>query len=247
MSATENDDLDLPPTADDAVSTGAAADSADRHDRLKGLPRLLRYAMLIIDRAGHIEERLIAEINELCPQLPHNAAWAALQRLDTGLALAAELDRRAVTQNEPSLRSLADCVRLVCLPTPRDSLYFEEYRRVGKALVRAFHVTSGFAERQLCCDLERFTFGWAALAACTDLLPKGVSAAMNAAFLGSQMAEQRISAAKAAARSKAKEEEERRKEQEAEETAAAANSRPPLQRKRLPTIISWSRASRRRR
>jgi hypothetical protein len=153
MSATENDDLGLPPTADDAVSTGAAADSADWHDRLKGLPRLLRYAMLIMNRAGHIEERLIAEIDELCPQLPQNAAWAALQRLDTGLALAAELDRRAVTQNQPSLRSFADCVRLVCLPTPRDALYFEEYRRVGKALVQAFHVTSGYAERQLCCDL----------------------------------------------------------------------------------------------
>jgi ATP-dependent Lon protease len=233
MSATENDDPGLPPTADDAVSTGAAADSADWHDRLSGLPRLLRYAMLIIDRADHIEERLIAEINELCPQLPHNAAWAALQRLDTGLALAAELDRRAVTQNEPSLRSLADCVRLVCLPTPRDALYFEEYRRVGKALVQAFHVTSGYAERQLCCDLERFTFGWAALAACTDLLPKGVSAAVNAAFLGSRMAEHRISAAKAAAR-KAKEEEERRKNQEAEENAAAAEQHASAATEAIP-------------
>jgi ATP-dependent Lon protease len=234
MSATENDDLGLPPTADDAVSTGAAADSADWHDRLKGLPRLLRYAMLIMNRAAHIEERLIAEINELCPQLPQNAAWAALQRLDTGLALAAELDRRAVTQNQPSLRSFADCVRLVCLPTPRDVLYFEEYRRVGKALVHAFHVTSGYAERQLCCDLERFTFGWAALAACTDLLPKGVSAAMNAAFLGSRIAEHRISAAKAAARSKAKEEEERRKKQEAEENAAAAEQHASAAADRIP-------------
>jgi ATP-dependent Lon protease len=132
VSATEDDDRGLPPTADEAASTGAAADSADWHDRLKGLPRLLRYAMLIVDRAGHIEERLIAEINELCPQLPHNAAWAALQRLESGLALAAELDRRAVTQNEPNLMSLADCVRRVCLPTPRDAAYFEEHRRVGK-------------------------------------------------------------------------------------------------------------------
>jgi hypothetical protein len=203
--------------------------------------------MLIIDRAGHIEERLIAEINELCPQLPQNAAWAARQRLDTGLPLAAELDRRAVIQNEPNLRSLADCVRLVCLPTPRDALYFEEYRRVGKALVQAFHVTSGYAERQLCCDLERFTFGWAALAACTDLLPKGGSAAMNAAFLGSRMAEHRISAAIAAARSKAKEEEERRKKREAEENAAAAEQQASAPAEALPTIISWSRASRMRR
>jgi ATP-dependent Lon protease len=63
----------------------------------------------------------------------------------TGLALAAELDRRAVTQNEPNLRSLADCVRLLCLPLPRDATYFEEHRRVGKARVQAFHVTSRHA------------------------------------------------------------------------------------------------------
>src|SRR5260370_21833063 len=88
----------------------------------------------------------------------------------TGLALAVELDRRAVTQNEPILRSLADCVRLLCLPAPRDATYFEEYRRVGKALVQAFHVTSRHAEEHLLCHLERLTFPWAPLPACTDLL-----------------------------------------------------------------------------
>ena len=77
MSATGNDELDLPTAADDAVSTGAAADSADWDERLKGLPRLLRYAMLIIDKASHIEQRLIAEIDELCPRLAQNATWAA--------------------------------------------------------------------------------------------------------------------------------------------------------------------------
>ncbi|MHC2239815.1 hypothetical protein [Bradyrhizobium diazoefficiens] len=59
MSANDDDDnsdhLDLP-TAEDAASTGAAADSADWDERLKGLPRLLRYAMLIVDGADHVEE-----------------------------------------------------------------------------------------------------------------------------------------------------------------------------------------------
>src|SRR5260370_21071172 len=77
----------------------------------------------------------------------------------TGLALAVELDRRAVTQNEPILRSLADCVRLLCLPVPRDATYFGEYRRLGKALVQAFHVTSRHADAQLPSHLSRFTFG----------------------------------------------------------------------------------------
>jgi hypothetical protein len=89
--------------------------------------------MLVSGKAHYIVQRLIAEINELCPNLPLNAAWAVASDVGTGLALAAELDLRAVTQNEPNLRSLADCVRLLCLPLPRDATHFEEYRRVGKA------------------------------------------------------------------------------------------------------------------
>src|ERR1700730_2211170 len=76
MSATDDaDDLDLPAAERDAISTGAAADSADWDERLKGLPRLLRYAMLVSDNASHIEQRLMAEIDELCPNLALNAAW----------------------------------------------------------------------------------------------------------------------------------------------------------------------------
>ncbi|MHC2582588.1 hypothetical protein ACVI1J_005237 [Bradyrhizobium diazoefficiens] len=94
MSANDDDDnsdhLDLP-TAEDAASTGAAADSADWDERLKGLPRLLRYAMLIVDGADHVEERLIAEVEELCPQLSHNLAWAKGRSLEGAMALAAEL------------------------------------------------------------------------------------------------------------------------------------------------------------
>jgi ATP-dependent Lon protease len=220
------DDADLPAVERDAVSTGAAADSADWDERLKGLPRILRFAMLISHKGRHIKQRLIAEINLLCPNLPLNAAWAAAPDVGAGLALAAELDRRAVTQNEPNLRSLADCVRLLCLPVPRDATYFEEYRRVGKALVQAFHVTSRHAEEQLRCDLERFTFGWAALPACTDLLRKDLSAAMNATLLGESMAVYRIAAVEAAARRRA-EEEKRRKEEEDEKAAEAFQKVPP--------------------
>jgi len=217
------DDADLPAVERDAVSTGAAADSADWDERLKGLPRLLRFAMLISGNARHINQRLIAEINELCPNLPLNAAWAAAPDVGTGLALAAELDRRAVTQNEPNLRSLADCVRLLCLPVPRDATYFEEYRRVGKALVQAFHVTSRHAEEQLRCDLERFTFGWAALPACTDLLSKNFPAAVNATILGASMAEHRIAAVETAARRRAKDEEDKRRKKEEDERATEAS------------------------
>ncbi|MCK1293024.1 hypothetical protein [Bradyrhizobium sp. 30] len=226
MSATDDiEGFDLP-AADDAVSTGAAADSSDWDERLKGLPRLLRYAMLVTDSAEHVEQRLVAEIEELCPLLPDNADWAAALGVNAGLVLAAELDHRAVTQNEPNLRSLADCVRLLCLPTPRDRTYFEDHRRVGKALVQAFQATSRHAEDELCCDLDHFVFGWAALPACTDLLPRGDSAARNAGFVGNRMAEHRVAAAAIAARRKAKKEEERRKN-EAEEKAAERSDQAP--------------------
>ena len=104
----DTDDIDPPAVERDAISTGAAA---DWDEGLKGLPRLLRFAILISQEACHIKARLIAEINELCPNLPLNAAWAAAPDVGTGLALAAELDHRAVIQYEPNLRGVADCVR----------------------------------------------------------------------------------------------------------------------------------------
>jgi ATP-dependent Lon protease len=105
------------------------SDRPDQPYRVKRLPRLLRFAMMISHNARPIKHRLIAEINELCPNLPLNAAWAEASDVGSGLALAKELDRCAVIQNEPDLRSLADCVRLLCLPLPRDATYFSEHRR----------------------------------------------------------------------------------------------------------------------
>jgi ATP-dependent Lon protease len=218
------DDIDLPAVERDAVSTGAAADSSDLDEGLMGLPRLLRYAMLVCENASHIEQRLIAEIVELCPDLALNAAWAAASDVDTGLALAAALDHRAVTQNEPSLRSFADCVRLLCLPVPLNAAHLEDHRRVAKALLKAFYRVARQSDDELCCDLERFAFGWAALPACTHLLANHEPASVNAAILGMRMAEHRIAAAEAAARARAKqrEEEKRKAEEDAKKAAAAA-------------------------
>ena len=104
----EPDEFELPAMDDDVVSTGAAADSSGGDERLKGLPRLLRYALLVCDNARHVQQRLVAEIDELCPNLPLNVAWTTAVDTATGLALATELDHLAVIQNEPLLRSLAD-------------------------------------------------------------------------------------------------------------------------------------------
>lgn len=229
----DTDDLDLPP-AKDAVSTGAAADSADWDERHKGLPRLLRYAKLIIDEADHIEERLIAEVDELCPRLPRNLAWATGRSLEAALALADELDHLAAARNEPVLRGLADSIRLVSLPTPSTDKYFELHRRVGKALVQALHVGVRHANEELCSDLEGFTYGWAALPACTHVLPKTVSAAANADRLGYRMAEHRIIAAKAALRREYREQEDRRRKQESEDLAEVVQQQPTAIAETIP-------------
>jgi hypothetical protein len=56
----DSEDVYLPAVEADAVSTGAAADSADPYEHLKGLPRLLRFAMMISHNARPIKYRLIA-------------------------------------------------------------------------------------------------------------------------------------------------------------------------------------------
>lgn len=224
--ADDPDDVDLPAIENDAASTGAATDSSDLDERLKGLPRLLRYAMLSIEGGEHIQERLIAEVNELCPGLAETALWAVTQDFTKGLALAAELDRQAVSRDEPTLRSISDCVRLLCLPMPRSSDLFDDYRRVGKALVEAYRKVCQEVDEELCCELEEFTFGWAALPACSNLVSRHASAATNANRIGPIMAEHRLTAAKAALRRKLKVEEERRKQREAEATAANQQQEP---------------------
>jgi len=232
MSTTDDaDDIDLPAVADDAVSTGAAADSSDWDARLKGIPRILRYCMLVSENASHVEQRLIAEINELCPNLPLNAAWAAALTVDAGLALAAELDRRAVTGNNPDLRGIADSVRLLCLPVPRGGAFFECHQRVAKALLLAFNNVRD-SDEQLCSDIERFVFGWAALPACSHMIVSYRSAAVNAVLMGSRMAEHRIAAVQATARRK--QEKERRAREEAEKEAAQTLQQGSLSAEAVP-------------
>jgi ATP-dependent Lon protease len=218
MSADDSGDFDPRAVERDAVVTGAAADSSGWDERFKGLPRLLRFAMLVSDNANLIEQRLIAEIDELCPDMPLNAAWAAALDVGSGLALAAELDHRAVAGNESNLRSVADSVRLLCLPAPRGTAFFEDHQRVAKSLLLSFKAFVRNSDEQLCCDLERFVFGWAVLPSCSHMTVEHGSAAANAVILGSRMAEHRIAAVQAAAQ-RALEEEERAREEAVKEAA----------------------------
>jgi len=194
------------PAMTDAIATGAAADSSAIDDKYRDLPRLLRYAMLVSGDGRYIDQRLAAEIDTMCPDLALTAGWLAGRATefshdlgtDVGLLLAAELDRRAVGDDRPDLRSLADCVRMVSLSAPVELHHFDEYRRVAKALLMAFISFARTSDdEELCSDLERFCFGWAALPTCSHLLSRhDRSAAHAASAVGTRMAEQRIEATK---------------------------------------------------
>jgi ATP-dependent Lon protease len=192
--------FDPPLVDEDITSTGAAADSSEDEERLKHLPRILRYAMLVEKAAPFVPQRLAAEIEEACPELPLNAAWMKAQDAGLSIALATELDHRAVADDRSDLRSLADCVRLIGLVVPRDNADLDDHRRVAKALLHAMRSLPSKTDITLLAGIEAFCFGWAALPACTNLLPRNMrsSAAANAIFLGGRTAVHRIAAAEEA-------------------------------------------------
>ncbi|MGX7743377.1 AAA family ATPase [Rhodopseudomonas parapalustris] len=196
----DDDESDVPSLYDtvklDAIVDGAAADSADSdHSGMQGLPRLLRYAMLAkedVDDA--LANRLIAEIDELSPNLSQTTAWATARTSETGFALAAELDRLAVVHDLPALRSLSDCVRLLTLPLPFDPQSFGAYRRVARAMIVAFRQIEASLDDERCCELERIVFGFAALPAAIGAndTARAWPAISSAAHLGEQSARCRI-------------------------------------------------------
>lgn len=196
----DSDDASIPDKVyPEAVAHGASADSSDSElDRLKGLPRILRYAMLSKEsRDDVVAHRLVADIDELYPNLPQNAVWAAKQDDETGRALAVELDRLAVVTDLPLLRSLSDCVRLLSMSIPHDYESFVAFRRVTRAMIHALHHVAATLDDQQCADLEELIYGFAALPAANGLTDgtRHWPAINSAVYLGDRSARHRIRAA----------------------------------------------------
>jgi hypothetical protein len=191
--ADDIDDLELP-AEDELASTGAAAESAEWDEKLKRLPRILRYAALAKREESYLRERLVAEIAELAPGLTQTVHWVYTDDLSRGLALAGELDQLAVTRDRPDLRSLADCVRLLSLPPPGAPAYDNEHRRVGKALAQAVGQLPPDIDLKLAAEVEAVSLGWAALPTTMDALTRlRESHAITAAYhVGRQMAQWRV-------------------------------------------------------
>ena len=194
------DDLYLPEEADIA-STGAAADGAEMDDGLKKLPRILRYAMLVKYGREHLRERLVAEIAEIAPGMAETLAWPESDDPTTGLALAAALDRLAVTQDKPDLRSLADCVRLLTLPLPGPASLEVHHRRVGKSLLQAMTRLHAGIGLKLAAEVEAIALGWTALPVQMPLSRlRNALAVVDAYYVGRQMANNLVAFAEAKVR-----------------------------------------------
>lgn len=209
--------------AREAIATGAAANSAD-DQRYSHLPRILRYAMLVSDGADHVEKRLAAEVADACPELAENIEWAVNFNPFIGLQLAAELDRCAVTQDAPHLRSLADCARMICMPLPLEVAHYDNYRRVGRSLLQAFRAMDLEPDDKVTLTLEAFVAGWAASPIYHDLIWKQNRAVVNAPAAGARVAERRIEAAVRKAWKKWREIEQWKEDPATEESAELTNS-----------------------
>lgn len=211
------DSDDINTTAEkDMVSTGAAADSVELDEELKGLPRLLRYAILSGRNDDLICERLVADIAELIPGLTSTVAWAATPGADLGIALAAELDHLAVIMDKPDLRGMADCVRLLSLPIPILDKHREDHRRLTKALLQALRRLPDRTDAELASKIEAIAFGWAALPVVDDSLSRlaNHSAGEAASRLGREMASWRVTAAETSLRHRFEERQRAREEAE---------------------------------
>jgi ATP-dependent Lon protease len=197
-----DDVSDLPVVDEDTILTGAAADATDLEEKLKDLPRILRIALLINRKSGDIHDRLVADIETLCPGLHLTAAFSTVDDPTTALALAKELDRLAVADDVPELRHIADCVRLLSLPMQKDLAASEDYRRVTQSLLNALARLPNDTDPQLGADIETFCVGWAMIPALKHRLPRyqrpGLVAATQASALGDLTAARRVEAAEEA-------------------------------------------------
>jgi ATP-dependent Lon protease len=214
------DDKNILPAEQDLASTGAAADSAEPDEKLKALPRLLRYALLSTKDESFAQERLIAEIAALAPGVPLTLVWAEGVPSD-GTALAIQLDHLAVTKDQPDLRSISDCVRLLSLMIADLVPGSDDHLRVGKALIHAYRQLPADLDIDLAADIETFVAGWAALPSAATVLSRyvGGGAAEHARVVGRRLATHRVDAAEEKLSKRYRE-----REQEKREAAAADNS-----------------------
>jgi ATP-dependent Lon protease len=217
------DDEAMSSAEHDLASTGAAADSAEPNELLKTLPRVLRYAMLSNQDEAFARERLVAEITILAPGLPLTLASWAQGGPPGGIVLARELDYLAVTQDQPDLRGIADCVRLLSLTMADLVDGSDDHLRVGKALVHAYRRLPADLDIDFAAEVETLVAGWAALpsAATVFCRYRSSGAVENAIVVGRRLATHRVDATEERLRKQRRESEQEKREADARRDAGA--------------------------
>jgi ATP-dependent Lon protease len=138
-----------------------------------------------------------------------------------GTALAIQLDHLAVTKDQPDLRSISDCVRLLSLSITDLIHGSDDHLRVGKSLIHAYRQLPADLDIDLAADIETFVAGWAALPSAATVLSRyvGGGAAEHARVVGRRLATHRVDAAEEKLSKRYRE-----REQEEREAAAAINT-----------------------
>ena len=144
---------------------GAAADCADPTD-IPTLPRLVRYALIVGNPDA--KPRIAAEIAEVSAVLrPGASAWADSSEHVGWVDLAGGLDAAAVEADRPTLRSLADAVRIASMTvtdvaaSPADGLRVMAAIRTAMAACADLDVGTP----QILCALETMVIGWSYIVA----------------------------------------------------------------------------------
>jgi hypothetical protein len=164
MSLKDLDDRKHPNT-DEVVREGAALDGAQSEGAFAGMPRVLRYA-LDPNRVG-VGERVAADVTVLAPHLSGTvAAWASTSSRAGWQATAAALDEAAVRLDEPSLRALADVVRMLSMTADEARAHATDTLRVVAALTAASREAPDFTADHAArlAEVDLYVIGWSHLA-----------------------------------------------------------------------------------
>lgn len=155
----------LRPELEEVVREGAASDAALAENDLAGLPRVLRYA-LEPNRVG-VCERVAADVSQLAPHLTETVAtWASCLARNDWQATATALDEAAVRLDKPSLRALADVVRMLSMTAGQARANPSDTLRVVATLTAAVREAPSFTAEHVAhlARADIYVIGWSHLA-----------------------------------------------------------------------------------
>jgi hypothetical protein len=158
----QDDDSNMPSRFRN-LTAAAGAESADADEPEATLPRLLRYALASLHSTNQLRDRLLGDIVALAPNMEDLATRWTEKPAKTAALLAKALDTGAVEGDRPALRTLADCVRILGIPSGSEN--HADHCRVAAALAACADRTTVSIE--MGARIQAVVTGWAMVAAGT--------------------------------------------------------------------------------